>query len=348
MQCVPNVILDLDETIIHAIRHEPINPKLINSFKQHIITIGNAGNAVNIQIVERPFLQEFLDFLFENFNVGVWTAAKNDYALEVVRKIVVPPGREKSRKLMFVYSASTIVRSNEIIHSESCPNHFVQAGGQDRAERSQTIASKEVKDLEYIFKYTTPFNFHRCNTILIDDNAEAFKKNMNNTLLIQGALIPKFLLLPETTQEAKVHNMLMTRDQVLKDVQQKLGNYTEYFKIKTCDLNNKFTGCEVEYEPIFYGRNLQDYKDKLKSLPEKQVIELQSVINKSVETGYLQQPVHTTDFESMLRSKDDEIIKLRTELSSLQEEFDNMKDMYNETRHQLRKKTRALTRYNNP
>ena len=38
------------------------------------------------KVFERPGLQEFLDYLFANFNVSVWTAASKSYALFIIDK----------------------------------------------------------------------------------------------------------------------------------------------------------------------------------------------------------------------------------------------------------------------
>lgn len=94
-----NVILDLDNTIIsaEALEDFPMNDKdvkeKINKFTYH--------NMDGYYIVfERPHLQDFLDWLFENYNVAVWTAATKDYALFIVDKILM---KKPNRKLDFIF-----------------------------------------------------------------------------------------------------------------------------------------------------------------------------------------------------------------------------------------------------
>jgi len=53
-------------------------------------------------VFQRPHLQTFLDFLFKNFNVSVWTAASKDYALSIIDNIILSNG-EKNRKLDFIF-----------------------------------------------------------------------------------------------------------------------------------------------------------------------------------------------------------------------------------------------------
>jgi hypothetical protein len=41
------------------------------------------------KIFERPHLQKFLNWLFENFTVSVWTAASKTYALFIIEKFIL-------------------------------------------------------------------------------------------------------------------------------------------------------------------------------------------------------------------------------------------------------------------
>lgn len=96
-----NIFLDLDNTIISSVPLEEIEwtPEIedkISHFKFY--------NMEDYYIVfERPHLQSFLDFLFDNFNVSVWTAATKDYALFIIEKIILRrPGR-KLDMILFSY-----------------------------------------------------------------------------------------------------------------------------------------------------------------------------------------------------------------------------------------------------
>ena len=52
-------------------------------------------------ICERPHLSDFMDWLFKNFNVSVWTAASKDYALFIIKNSILC-GKE-DRKLQFIF-----------------------------------------------------------------------------------------------------------------------------------------------------------------------------------------------------------------------------------------------------
>lgn len=68
------LILDLDETLIHA-TEQKLNREYDFSVGQYFV-------------YKRPFLQEFLEFCFENFDVAVWTTATKSYAEEILQTIL--------------------------------------------------------------------------------------------------------------------------------------------------------------------------------------------------------------------------------------------------------------------
>ena len=92
-----NVFLDLDQTVICSEPTEEFDFKLnrtkMKKFARH--------NMDSYYIVfERPGVQEFLDFLFSNFNVSVWTAATKDYALFIIDKVIL---QKPDRKLDWIF-----------------------------------------------------------------------------------------------------------------------------------------------------------------------------------------------------------------------------------------------------
>ena len=89
-----NVILDLDATCICSEKISDLNLEdtdVINKIKKF-----KSHNMDDFYIVfERPHLQQFLNFLFRNYNVSVWTAASKSYAIFIVQKITVFQNIEK-------------------------------------------------------------------------------------------------------------------------------------------------------------------------------------------------------------------------------------------------------------
>lgn len=81
------VILDLDETLIHATT-EPEDENWNFELEKYKVYV-------------RPGLKEFLDQLKQNFRVAVWSSASDDYVKKVVEKIF-----PEEYKLEFVWGRS--------------------------------------------------------------------------------------------------------------------------------------------------------------------------------------------------------------------------------------------------
>ena len=105
----PIAILDLDNTLLHAVPTELFHKKYKDAKSKKII----AESLKNVKlydmsdkdqsyylVFERPGLQQFLDFLFSNFTVFVWTAATKDYAAFIIDKILLS---KSERKLDYVF-----------------------------------------------------------------------------------------------------------------------------------------------------------------------------------------------------------------------------------------------------
>jgi TFIIF-interacting CTD phosphatase-like protein len=93
-------ILDLDQTIISA---EPVeeynfasNKAKSKKFKFHDMD----GYYI---VFERPGLQDFLDYLFANFQVSVWTAASKDYAIYILNNIILAKPERKINYVFYSY-----------------------------------------------------------------------------------------------------------------------------------------------------------------------------------------------------------------------------------------------------
>ena len=98
MSCKMNVLLDLDQTLISAegddeYDHDKSKDKA-KKFTYHDMD----GYYI---VFERPGLQQFLDYLFKNFNVSVWTAASKDYATFIINKILLQD--KKARQLDWIF-----------------------------------------------------------------------------------------------------------------------------------------------------------------------------------------------------------------------------------------------------
>jgi carboxy-terminal domain RNA polymerase II polypeptide A small phosphatase len=81
------LILDIDETLIHATSKELDIPFDFMVFKYFVYM--------------RPSLSTFLDYAFSNFNVAFWSSASDDYVFEIVENIV-----REEQKPVFVWGRS--------------------------------------------------------------------------------------------------------------------------------------------------------------------------------------------------------------------------------------------------
>ena len=90
-----HVLLDLDETLISA-THSDIFDTYIYKLIKHLPHHTNDP----FVIFERPFLQDFLDYVFTNYKVSVFTASSKDYCLFIIDKFLLT---KPDRNIEFVF-----------------------------------------------------------------------------------------------------------------------------------------------------------------------------------------------------------------------------------------------------
>lgn len=96
----PNIILDLDQTLICAEASEELDFKKYNEKSKKFRSDDMDGYYM---VYSRPHLQKFLTYIFKEFNVTIWTAASKDYALFIIEKIIL--NNKPDRKLDFIFFA---------------------------------------------------------------------------------------------------------------------------------------------------------------------------------------------------------------------------------------------------
>jgi TFIIF-interacting CTD phosphatase-like protein len=182
----PNIILDLDQTLIDAkSTDEYKTDKKKEEEYEHT-------NMDDIFIVfHRPHLQEFLDYLFENFNVSVWTAASKDYALFIIEKIILR-GIDK-RQLDYIFF---------IYHGE--------------VSRKLTNNTKNLSMLYNQFKLT---NYNKNNTLIIDDYDEVYNTQPQNCIRVSEFFI----------ENKKKDTQLLDLIPKLKDIKKRIENNENIF-----------------------------------------------------------------------------------------------------------------------
>jgi TFIIF-interacting CTD phosphatase-like protein len=157
----PNLILDLDQTLISAEATEDIDE---NAFKGRESAFRHDDMDGYYTVYSRPHLQEFLDYAFENFNVTIWTAASKDYALFIIDKIVIDDRPErKLNYIFFSYHCDLSKNSNPSLKEGN---------------------KKYSKDLCMLWnKHNLP-GFTEINTVIIDDYKSDVHKCQPNGCII--------------------------------------------------------------------------------------------------------------------------------------------------------------------
>lgn len=149
-----NILLDLDNTLISSIaKHEETS-----ILKPRMKKFRWENMEGYYKVFERPGLQNFLDFLFKNFNVSVWTAASKSYALFIIDEFILKGHPE--RKLDYV------------LFSYHCKKSKQLRGTQ----KALDILKDEFKLLDY--------NMDR--TYIIDDHDEVHSSQPNNCIHIKA------------------------------------------------------------------------------------------------------------------------------------------------------------------
>lgn len=149
-----NMILDLDNTLICSLSKDEEQP----IFKPRMKRFNWKNMEGFYKVFERPGLQEFLDFLFENFNVSVWTAASKSYALFIIDEFILK-GHPK-RRLDYV------------LFSYHC-----------KLSRRLRDTQKALSILKDDFKL---LNFDIDRTYIIDDHPEVYSAQPDNCIKVKA------------------------------------------------------------------------------------------------------------------------------------------------------------------
>jgi len=149
-----NVLLDLDNTLINTLEddeRDKVPVDFQDRFVHHDLL------PYGMRIFARPGLEEFLDFLFDNFNVCVYTAAEQEYALFIINNFLLTKPNRKVHWVFFRY------------HVELGRKRF-----------------QGTKDLRLLFDVFNVPGFYPCNTVIVDDLDEVHIANPHNAIPIKS------------------------------------------------------------------------------------------------------------------------------------------------------------------
>lgn len=187
------VLLDLDNTLITSESKKNIN-NVINGKIIPDIDASNWGLKPEYIFI-RPYLNEFLSFLFDNFYVGLWSAANEKWISTICSQSIL---RNYKDKFLFIWNGSM------------CKN-------------------KE-KPLQKVWKMYNGFN--RTNTILIDDVLGNETPNVRNRLNINKYQINSQMY--NDIELLKIKNIL-ENDNKINNIIKKYKIYKEIDKVNNIE-----------------------------------------------------------------------------------------------------------------
>ena len=151
------IILDIDGTLLHCFEYDiDYLPCIHYDFEIYF------DNKIFGYVYERPNVKEFIKYLFNYYDVAVWTAAGSEYADQIVKKLFTD---EQRKELKFVWS------------SEKCINVSKQDG-------LTTIYNYTVKPLKKIWRQKSN-NYNKFNVYIIDDTPLTYSRNIRNAIPIK-------------------------------------------------------------------------------------------------------------------------------------------------------------------
>jgi TFIIF-interacting CTD phosphatase-like protein len=155
-----NVVLDLDNTLISSVSNdeERAHSKVITD---RMSSFDWRNMEDTYKIFARPHLQEFLDFVFANFNVSVWTAASKSYAIFIVDEFILS---RASRNLDY------------LLFSHHC-----------RESHRHRSCQKSLNMLGTLY----PLDYDPNETYIIDDHKEVYATQPTNCIRIKPFEIVK-------------------------------------------------------------------------------------------------------------------------------------------------------------
>jgi len=149
-----NLILDLDNTLLSSVPIEDFAKGKVDPSKINKFDVTRMDDYY--LIFHRPYLQKFLDYIFRNYNVSVWSAGTKDYVLFIVKNIILSKPGRKLDYVMFRYHC----KISEDIYGNT-------------------------KDLRLLWDYFRFPGYTETNTFIVDDLEHVWETQRCNTIPIR-------------------------------------------------------------------------------------------------------------------------------------------------------------------
>tara|TARA_B100000900_G_scaffold354505_1_gene323249 strand:- start:1875 stop:2657 length:783 start_codon:yes stop_codon:yes gene_type:complete len=256
---IKNIFLDLDNTIISSVKVNPSNEQLISELKRKSDISNNVDyydlfddNRLVYVVFTRPHLDTFLDFLFENFNVSIWTAGTRCYASFIIKNIF------KNRNLNYILFDYHVNLSNRLYN-------------------------KQPKNLNIFYDHFDLPLINTNNTLIIDDNTKISDDSNNITKNYKSILCTFYDISKDIDQISNDNDLL----RVLKDLKERFMNMSSTSVISTTTIpsweklgwlkvasqsrpgqfsfENKYTGERIPDPPKFKASMTENESEDLKN-----------------------------------------------------------------------------------
>jgi hypothetical protein len=219
-----NLILDIDGTLIQSLETKVENTKL------------RYTPILRFNTYHRPHLEEFLEFVFENFNVSIWTCGTSGYMEliinDIIKKIIKEP------KINLSLSAIDCEYSQE------------------------NYGKHSFKNLRYVFDLDHEFNVK--NTILIDDDVTNINENKYNCFGIKPFLANS----KNAENDVSLLNIMNRLKDVLKNKDDSLSSPVDEIKdeftvIIDIEDNKHYKYARISKNAIYeYANNIVAYQSQ--------------------------------------------------------------------------------------
>ena len=101
-----NLVLDLDESLIHSVTEKPIGIKKSSYFSFEIY-------GTTYYVIKRPGIKELFCYIFKTFDtVSIWTAATKEYAERVIENIFT---KAQVKKLYLKKFRTHLVKGDKVL-----------------------------------------------------------------------------------------------------------------------------------------------------------------------------------------------------------------------------------------
>lgn len=200
----PALILDLDQTLISA---ESTDDFIYEDYEDRNKIIEHVNMDDYYIVYSRPNLQKFLDYVFENFNVTIWTAASKDYALFIIDKIIIQNKPERTLDFIFFSYHCDLSRRTKKYSKELCM----------------------LWDIHKLPGYTSN------NTVIMDDYIEDVHKSQPNNCII---VPPYEFLKDKSDDDTFLIDIIPQLDKMRKRIKEGKTNLTQDINIDMKTINN--------------------------------------------------------------------------------------------------------------